>query len=570
MNVPYAALVTASERVAATSKRTEKVSVLAALLRTVPAEAVPIVVGLLLGRVRQGRLGVGWSTVAAVDRSAAGAESSVTELGGPVPSAAGAESSVTKPGVVDAGTAGAESSVTEPFGGIGAGQGASGVSSPTVHEGLEPDDGGAPQAVSSLTVHQVDRAMTELAGTAGPGSQAERGRILHELFARATPAEDRHLRQVLRGEMRQGANEGVLADAVARASGRSPAAVRRAAMLLGDLGEAARRALDGDPLEGIGLQVLVAVQPMLASTAARVDEAVAEIGPSSVEAKLDGARIQVHRHGDDIRVFTRSLRDITAGVPEIVAEVSRFGADDVVLDGEALGLDDEGRPLAFQDSMSGESRLRPFFFDLLHVDGTSTIDRPLAERKAALAEVVPPSMRLASIDTDDGAAAEAFAAEVLAMGHEGVMVKALHSPYEAGRRGASWRKVKPVHTLDLIVLAVEWGSGRRQGWLSNLHLGAADGHGGFLMVGKTFKGMTDEMLRWQTERLQQLAIGTDGYVVHVRPELVAEIALDGAQHSRRYPGGVALRFARVRRYRTDKSPAEVDHIDRVRRLLPPR
>lgn len=534
MTARYADLVEVSERVGATTKRTEKVALLAGYLRTVPVELVPTVVGLLLGRVRQGRVGVGWSTVAALPTA-------------PSSDPAPAESSVTKPeGDRDR----AESSVTELVEDVWAGQGGSGV--------------------SSLTIHEVDQAMTLLAGAAGPGSQAERGRILHDLFARATEAEGRHLRHVLQGEMRQGANDGVLADAIARASGLAAADVRRAAMLLGDLGTAARRALGGDALGGIGLSVLVPVQPMLASTSASVDVAVAEFGRASVEAKLDGARIQIHRSGDDVRVFTRSLRDITASVPEITAAVSRLTATDLVLDGEALGLDEDGRPLAFQDTMSGESRLRPFFFDLMRVDGESLIDRPLAERKAALAAVVPAQMRLATIDTEDAEEALSFEAEVLALGHEGVMVKSLESTYEAGRRGKSWRKVKPVHTVDLIVLAVEWGSGRRKGWLSNLHLGAADGHGGFAMVGKTFKGMTDEMLRWQTAHLQQLAIGTDGYVVHVRPELVVEIALDGAQHSRRYPGGVALRFARVRRYRPDKTPADVDHIDRLRRLLPGR
>jgi DNA ligase-1 len=328
--------------------------------------------------------------------------------------------------------------------------------------------------------------------------------------------------------------------------------------------------LRGESLD-VGLTPLVGVQPMLAATAPSVADALALTGSASVEWKLDGARVQVHRRGDDVRVFTRSLREIAAAVPEVVQAVLQVPYQEFVFDGEALGLDEDGSPLKFQDSMSGGSVLRPFFFDVLQLDGRSLIDEPLHARKATLAGAVPTGLRLPTIDVEPGdeALAERFAREALAAGHEGVMVKALDSPYQAGRRGATWRKVKPVHTLDLVVLAAEWGHGRRTGWLSNLHLGARGGDGTFVMVGKTFKGLTDELLRWQTAELQARAIGApeQGYIQHVRPELVVEIAIDGVQRSRRYPGGVALRFARVRRYRTDKQPAEADTIEAVQALL---
>ncbi|MEQ1701828.1 MAG: ATP-dependent DNA ligase, partial [Ilumatobacteraceae bacterium] len=304
-------------------------------------------------------------------------------------------------------------------------------------------------------------------------------------------------------------------------------------------------------------------------------DALTITGPASVEWKLDGARVQVHRQGDEVRVFTRSLREISVAVPEVVQTVLALPHHELVLDGEALGLDEDGNPLKFQDSMSGGSVLRPFFFDVLQLGGQSLIDEPLQTRKEALADAVPQSLRLPTFDALDPtdatgvAAAEQFAREALIAGHEGVMIKALDSPYQAGRRGATWRKVKPVHTLDLVVLAAEWGHGRRTGWLSNLHLGARGDDGSFVMVGKTFKGLTDELLRWQTAELQARAIGAAeaGYIQHVRPELVVEIALDGVQRSRRYPGGVALRFARVRRYRPDKRASEADTIERVQALL---
>jgi DNA ligase-1 len=381
----------------------------------------------------------------------------------------------------------------------------------------------------------------------------------------ATELEQNHLFRVLTGELRQGANEGVVADAVAKASGNPIADVRRAAMLLGDLGRAAELALTGKSLD-VGLTPLTAVQPMLAGTSASVADALAEIGLASVEWKLDGIRVQAHKQGADVRLFSRGLNDITAGLPGVVDLVRRLPVASVVLDGEALGIDEEGQPLIFQDTVSELASTGAYFFDVLHLDGASLIDDPLRVRKEALDALLPATSRLPSIVTADADAADEFATNAVATGHEGVMVKAIESTYEAGRRGVGWRKVKPVHTLDLVVLAAEWGHGRRVGWLSNLHLGAR-GSDGFVMVGKTFKGMTDDLLRWQTDELQRIAIATEGHTVHVRPELVVEIALDGVQRSTRYPGGVALRFARVRRYRPDKSAQEADTIERVQGML---
>jgi DNA ligase-1 len=441
-------------------------------------------------------------------------------------------------------------------------QGRFGVGWATLRDAVAP-----PAESATVSVEEIDATLTAVAAASGEGSQRDREQRLGALLGRLTADEQRHLVRLLGGELRQGANDGVVADAVAKAAGVSAADLRRAAMLLGDLGAAAERALGGASLD-VGLTPLVGVLPMLAGTAASVAEALHLTGPASVEWKLDGARVQVHRQGDAVRVFTRSLHEIGARVPEMVKVVRALPAGDVVLDGEALGLDADGNPLKFQDSMSATTSLRPFFFDVLHLGGRSLIDEPLSVRKAELAAAVPAAMLLPTIDTVDPVEAEQFASAALAAGHEGVMVKALDSPYQAGRRGTAWRKVKPVHTLDLVVLAAEWGHGRRTGWLSNLHLGARGADGTFVMVGKTFKGLTDELLRWQTHALQQLALGApeEGYVQHVRPELVVEIAVDGVQRSTRYPGGVALRFARVRRYRADKSPAEADTIEQVQSL----
>jgi len=383
------------------------------------------------------------------------------------------------------------------------------------------------------------------------------------------------------GELRTGALSGVLLDAIARASDRSAAAVRRAAMLSGDLGETAILALTGaaEDLDAVGLAVGRPVLPMLAASAATPSAALEVTGEASVEYKLDGARIQVHRHGDDVRIFTRSLADVTHRLPEIVEIVRGLPARDLILDGETLSLDEDGGPRPFQRTMSRfgadvarELVLRPWFFDLLHVDGRDLLDEPLAVRLDEL-ERVAGDWRMPGIVTADADAAESLSREALAAGHEGVVVKAIGSVYAAGRRGKSWVKVKPVLTYDLVVLAAEWGSGRRRGWLSNLHLGARDPDGefgepgGFVMVGKTFKGLTDELLRWQTATFPAYETHRTAWAVHLRPEIVVEIAIDGVQHSPRYPGGIALRFARVKHYRPDKTAADADTIQTLRALL---
>lgn len=423
-----------------------------------------------------------------------------------------------------------------------------------------------PADVASVEVGEIDRVLDQLASTVGAGSQRAREELLVALMGRLVDEEQRHLVRFVTGEMRQGANDGVVTEAVAVAAGVAPAVLRRAVMLLGDLGVATERALTGASLD-VGLTPLVAVQPMLAATSASAGEAVGATGPASVEWKLDGMRVQAHKAGDTVRLFSRGLNDVTAALPAVVAAVAALPVEQLVLDGESLGLDEDGRPRRFQDTMSGLDTTAAFFFDVLHADGRSLVDEPLVARKRVLAQVVPPRLVLPSVETDDPQVADAFAEQAVLAGQEGVVVKALDSTYQAGRRGATWRKVKPVHTLDLVVIAVERGHGRRTGWLSNLHLGARGPDGSFVMVGKTFKGLTDELLRWQTAELQARAIADEGITVHVRPELVVEIALDGVQVSRRYPGGVALRFARVRRYRPDKSPAEADTIERVQGLL---
>jgi DNA ligase-1 len=433
-----------------------------------------------------------------------------------------------------------------------------------------------PAAESGLTVLDVDAAVTTLAGLGGPGSTAARSSTLGALFGRATGAEADFLRRLLLGDLRQGALESLVTDALATAVGVPVDVVRRALMLDGDLSRVAATAVLGGEagLCAVGLRLLRPVQPMLAATAVDVAEAVGACGLSSVEWKLDGARIQAHRDGDEVRLFTRNLNDVTARLPGVVAVVRGLPAERLVLDGEVLGTGDDERPDLFQDTMSrfgrhdgGGGDLGVWFFDILHLDGADLLDEPLLAR-ADLLTAVAGRLRVPSVVTDDPVVATRFAEGALAAGHEGVMVKGATSRYEAGRRGSAWRKVKPVRTLDLVVLAAEWGHGRRQGWLSNLHLGARDPEGGFVMVGKTFKGLTDALLTWQTARLLELETGREGIVVHVHPELVVEIALDGVLTSDRYPGGVSLRFARVRRYRPDKSPAQADEIGTVRALRP--
>ncbi len=430
-------------------------------------------------------------------------------------------------------------------------------------------------AEPALTVAEVDAALERIGALRGPGSQAARREALAALVARATERERAFLVALIGGELRQGALEGVLVQALAAAIGAPEAAVRRAVMLRGDLGAVAEAALAGGPaaLERFRIEVGRPLRPMLAAPAGGVEAAMARLGRAGAEWKLDGARVQIHRDGGDVRVFTRSLDDVTERVPELVEAALALPARAVVLDGEAIALRPDGRPEPFQVTAARfASRRRrtvplsPFAFDVLHADGEDVLDRPGAERAALLAEIAPEERRVPRVVVEDAAGAQAALDAALARGHEGIMLKALDAPYAAGRRGAGWLKVKPVHALDLVVLAAEWGHGRRRGRLSNLHLGARDPRtGGFVMLGRTFKGLTDEMLRWQTERLLALETGRDRHVVHVRPELVVEVAFDGIQASPRYPGGVALRFARVVRHRPDKPAAEADTIEAVLR-----
>ena len=409
-------------------------------------------------------------------------------------------------------------------------------------------DAPAPAAEPSLTVAEVESTFTRVGALSGSGSQTARRDAVRDLLARATEPEQRFLVALLLGDLGQGALAGVMTDAVAKAADLPKADVQRALMLRGDLGAVAAVALaDGaEGLRGISLELLRPVQPMLAAPGDDLDAALERISPAAVEHKLDGIRVQVHRRGDDVRVFTRSLDDITARVPEVAAAALELPADTIVLDGEAIALRADGRPEPFQVTASrvGSGRLSALFFDVLHAGGEDLIDAPGAERFAALEELVPEARRIPRVLAADAETARAVLDDALARGHEGVIVKSLDAPYAAGRRGAGWLKVKPRHTLDLVVLAVEWGHGRRRGKLSNLHLGARRG-ADFVMLGKTFKGLTDAMLAWQTEHLLGLEIAREGHVVHVRPELVVEIAFDGVQASTRYPGGVALRFARV-------------------------
>jgi DNA ligase-1 len=500
-------VVATSAAVAGTRARSAKVASLAELLRRVPPSEVAVAVGFLVGAPRQGKVGVGWALL-----------------------------------------------------------------SPTIDV--------TPAEQATLTVADVDAAIDALERTTGSGSAAARKQLVEDLFGRATAAEADFLRRLLIGDLRQGALEGVMADAIAKAAGVPLPVVRRAAMLAGDLCLVAGVALDGGEaaLAAIGLEVLRPVLPMLAATSATVADAIEANGVSTVEWKLDGARIQAHRSGDAVRLFTRNLNDVTERLLGVVDVMHALPVEQIILDGEVYGaaLEQDGAG-PFQDTMSRFSRHEPDvdrslhvrFFDILHLDGNDLVDETLEQRLAVLSTVVPEQHRVPGIVTDDAQQAQSFADEAVALGHEGVMVKALTSRYEAGRRGSAWRKVKPVKTLDLVVLGAEWGHGRRQGWLSNLHLGARDPvTGQLVMVGKTFKGLTDALLTWQTEQLLERETHREGITVFVRPELVVEIALDGAQRSPRYPGGVALRFARVKRYRDDKSPAEADTLDAVRALLP--
>ncbi|MEU3983279.1 ATP-dependent DNA ligase [Streptomyces sp. NPDC026672] len=492
-----------SREVAATTARSRKTALLAELFRETEPDDVPVVIPYLAGRLPQGRLGIGWKV-----------------LGRGVP----------------------------------------------------------PAPRPSLTVRGTDALLSALGKVSGPGSQAERARLVGELMGAATEDEQRFLFGLLTGEVRQGALDAVAVEGLALATGADAADVRRAVMLAGSTTAVAEALLAEGPGALVRFRLTVGrpVQPMLARTASSVAEAVARLGACAVEEKLDGIRVQVHRDGDTVRVHTRTLDDITGRLPEVTSAALGLAGERFVLDGEVISFDAAGRPRSFQETAgrvgsrtdvaraAREVPVSPVFFDALSVDGRDLLDLPFERRHAELARLVPGPMRVRRTlvaGERDVAEAERFLAQTLARGHEGVVVKALDAPYSAGRRGASWLKVKPVHTLDLVVLAAEWGHGRRTGRLSNLHLGARAADGGFAMLGKTFKGMTDETLARQTGRLRELAVEDDGRVVTVRPELVVEIAYDGLQRSSRYPAGVTLRFARVVRYREDKRPEEADTVE---------
>ena len=530
-------VVEVSAGVTATSARNAKIAQIAALLARAEPGQVAVAVAVLSGELLQGQIGVGYATISDLFRAA---------------DAAGAE---------DGGNAG------------------------------------------PLTLTEVNEAFAAIGAVTGPGSVALRRQQLAALFARATEREREFLVRLLAGDLRQGALEGVMTEAVAKAAGVPAEEVRRAHQLGGSLPEVAEAALGGAghdgttsveralaALRGFTLRVGRPARPMLAASAPDVAAALAKISPAAAEWKIDGIRIQVHRAGDEVAVFTRTLDDITARVPEIVDAALSLPVTAAVLDGEAVALAPDGRPRPFQVTaariasqadvgrMRGQTPLTPFLFDLLHLNGSDLIDEPAGERHRLLSEIAPATLLTPRIITADLAEAEAFFADAVAQGHEGVVLKSLDAPYRAGRRGGEWIKVKPRHTLDLVILAAEWGHGRRRGVLSNLHLGARDPEtGGLVMLGKTFKGLTDEMLAWQTARLLDLAdppvqIAADADrrqaygVVRVRPELVVEVAFDGVQASRRYPGGLALRFARVLRFRPDKKAADADTIDAVRAL----
>jgi DNA ligase-1 len=496
-------VVTASKHVTVTSSRSRKVAILAELLRRLDPSEVPICVGFLSGVPRQGRVGVGYSTIYGIELRPAGE--------------------------------------------------------------------------ASLTVNDVDRAIADIEEATGSGSATRRKHLLGELLGRATEQEADFVRRLFTGELRQGALAGLMADAVAKAAGVSGEIARRALMLSGDLTRMAEIAMTSgeEGLQDIGFEIFRPILPMLASTGTSVAEAVSSFERASVEWKLDGIRIQIHRREGEVRIYTRNLNEITVALPGIVDAVLRLPVMQAVLDGEALWMGDDG-PAAFQDTVSQIDGDAPpegivtFLFDLLHVDGDDLLDTPLHERAARL-EAIAPQLKIPGVLTSDPEEGQRVLDESLRAGHEGVVVKDAASSYAAGRRGRTWRKVKPVRTFDLVVLAAEWGHGRRQGWLSNLHLGARDPSSGeFVMVGKCFKGLTDELLRWQTNELLERETGRRGIAVLVRPELVVEVALDGVQSSTRYPGGVALRFARVKRYRPDKNANEADAIDELRALLPAR
>lgn len=500
-------VVEASRRVSETPKRLEKIGLLTELLRQLSPDEAEVAVAFLSGTIRQGRIGIGYASI----RNATG----------------------------------------------------------------------SPARDPSLGILEVNREFQSMAATEGKGSEGRRRELLQRLLARATEAEQQFLTRLLLGELRQGALEGLMLEVLAKASGITLDRVRRAVMVAGDIAIVAKALMEkGEAgLSQYDVQLFRPVQPMLAQTADDVTGALEELGEAALEFKMDGARVQVHRSGEDVVVYSRSLRDVTVAVPEIVEAVRAIPARDFILDGEVLSLQSDGRPQPFQvtmrrfgrklevDRMRAELPLTSFWFDLLYLNGTHLLDEPQSRRFGALAEIAAPEFLIPHTVTANAAVAEEFVRDSLNRGHEGVMAKAVAAPYAAGARGQSWLKIKQARTLDLVILAAEWGNGRRQGWLSNLHLGARDTEkGGFAMLGKTFKGLTDEMLTWQTQELLKLEIGRDSYTVYVEPKLVVEIAFNEIQVSPRYASGLALRFARVKRYRTDKSAADSDTFQTVRKM----
>ncbi len=503
----FAQLVETSNRIANTTKRLEKADLLGSLLRQLHPDEVEIAVAYLSGAARQGRIGIGYATLRDATPSAA--------------------------------------------------------------------------EEASLEILQVDRTLEELAAVQGAGSETRRRELLNRLLARSTRQEQHFLTGLLMGELRQGALEGIMLDALRRASGISAERIRRAAMMAGGAAAIARAVLEKREagLSQFDIRLFRPVQPMLAQTADDVNDALHELGDAALEYKFDGARVQVHKSGDQVVVFSRGSNDVSAAVPEVVEAVRAIPAHDAILDGEVLSLDNDGRPQPFQVSMRrfgrkldidrllAELPMSPFWFDLIYLNGGSLIDEPQARRFSELTQLVPSETLVPHLATSDSNAAEDFLHQALARGHEGIMAKSRTAPYAAGARGQSWLKIKQPRTLDLVILAAEWGNGRRRGWLSNLHLGARDTHkGGFAMLGKTFKGLTDEMLAWQTQELLKLEIARDSYTVHVEPKIVVEIAFNEIQVSAKYESGLALRFARVKRYRPDKSVSEADTFETVQKL----
>jgi DNA ligase-1 len=435
---------------------------------------------------------------------------------------------------------------------------------------------------STLTLAEVDAAFSRIGAVSGAGAQGRRRDELGRLFARGTHAERDFLARLLLGEIRQGALEGILVEGIAEASGIPANEIRRAVMLASDPVPVAKAVLvDGRAaLSTFRMAPMSPIRPMLAQPAEDIGDALGTLGEAVLDYKLDGARVQVHRAGDDVRIFSRRLHDVTASLPDVVTAVLGLPGGDLIMDGEVIALRDNGRPHPFQVTMrrfgrktdverkGDEIPLNLFLFDCLYLDGGELIDEPLSRRRATLEELADEKVRVPGIVTADGSVAAEFLARAFAEGHEGIMAKAPDSRYAAGNRGADWLKIKQAHSLDLVVLAAEWGSGRRRGWLSNLHLGARNPEDGtFVMLGKTFKGLTDKMLETQTAALLEREIGRDEHVVHVRPELVVEIAVNEIQASPQYPAGMALRFARVKRYRPDKNAADADTIGTVRDIF---